>query len=69
MGLGIGILFVVIIVSLVVAKVHGSFRLGQALYFVFVGLLLSSVFPGMPQAAHDFVTSLTTSVQHGSISK
>lgn len=67
--MGIGICIGVILISLVVAKVHGSFKLGQAVFFIFVGLLAASVWPSMPSAAHNFITSLTTSVQNTNITK
>lgn len=69
MGIGIGVVLLVVIGSVLVAWKGGSYKLGQAVYFMFIGLLLSSVAPGMAQAAHDFLTNTTTSVQNIDVSK
>lgn len=67
--MGIGICIAIILISLVVAKVHGSFKLGQAFFFIFIGILAASIWPAMPQAANTFVTNIGTSVQHTNLSK
>lgn len=67
--MGIGICIGVILISLAVAKVHGSFKMGQAVFFIFIGLLAASVWPAMPQATHNFVTQIGTSVQHTNVNK
>lgn len=69
MGIGVGIVLLFVVGSVIVAWKGGSYRLGQAFFFIFVGLLLSSVAPGMSQAAHDFLTNTTTSVQNIDVSK
>lgn len=69
MGIGVGIVLLFVVGSILVAWKGGSYKLGQAVYFMFVGLLLSSVAPGMAQGAHDFLTNTTTSVQNIDITK
>jgi hypothetical protein len=69
MGIGIGVVMAIIIISLIVSKVHGSFSLGQAFYFVFIGLLVASVDPGLATTCHNFIVSLTTNVQSTNLNK
>jgi len=64
MGIGIGVSLIFIIISLVIAWKHSSHRLGQAVYYIFVGLILASIAPGIAQGAHNFLTGTTNSVQH-----
>ena len=63
MGLESVIVIAIVLVSLAVAKVHGSFKIGQAVFFLFIGLLCASVWPSMPAATHSFVTSIVTSLE------
>lgn len=64
MGIGIGISLIFILVSLILAWRAPGHKLGQAVYYIFVGLILSAIAPGIAQSAHNFLTNTTTSVQH-----
>ena len=67
--MGIGIVIGVVIISLLVAKFHGNFKLGQAVCYIFIGLLASSIWPQMPIAAHNFVTSVGTAITSTNLNK
>jgi hypothetical protein len=69
MGIGVGVIAAVILVSLVVSKVHGRFSMGQALYFIFVGLLVASVDPSLAVTCHNFVMNLTSDAQSVNLNK
>lgn len=64
MGIGIGISVLFVIVSLLIAWRAQGHKLGQAVFYMFVGLILAAIAPGTAQSAHDFLTNSTTSVQH-----
>lgn len=69
MGLGIGIVLTIIIVSLIVAGKGNRFSLGQAVYFIFIGLLLASLAPSLPATMNSMVTQTSNSIQHISTNK
>ena len=60
--MGVGIIVAFVIISLAVAWKSGNHRLGQAVYYIFVGLVFSSLAPGVSQAAHDFISNTSTSI-------
>lgn len=64
MGLGIGIVLTIIIVSLIVAGKGSRFSLGQAVYYMFIGLLLASLAPSLPVTMNNMVTQTSNSIQH-----
>lgn len=63
-GLGIGIIVLVLLVSLLVAHRSNSYSLYQILFGMFLGLLLASVAPGLPNSMNQFVHSVQTSLSH-----
>lgn len=67
--MGVGIIVAFVIVSLVIAWKSGNHRLGQAVYYIFVGLVLSSLAPGFSQASHDFITNVSNSITQIDFSK
>lgn len=69
MGIGIGITLAFVVISLIIAWQSKSHRLGQAVYFLFVGLALAAAFPGTAQATHTFITDFSNSVINGDFSK
>lgn len=64
MGVGIGVSLMFVIVSLLIAWRANGHKLGQAVYYMFVGLVLAAIAPGISQSAHNFLTNTTTSIQH-----
>lgn len=67
--MGIGIVIAFVLLSLAVAWKSGNHRLGQAMFYVFVGLVLSAAAPGLSQAAHDFITQTANSLMNMNFSK
>lgn len=64
MGIGIGACLLFVIISLLIAWRANGHKLGQAVYYMFVGLILASIAPGISTTAHNFLTGTTSSVQH-----
>lgn len=63
-GIGISITILVLIGSLLVAHRSSSFSLYQILFGIFLGLLLASVAPGLPNSMNQFVRNVETSLSH-----
>lgn len=62
--MGVSAALVLVIISLGVARFHGGYKLGQAMWFTAMGILAASIWPTMPTALHNMVISLTNSILH-----
>lgn len=67
--MGVGIVAGILILSLVYAARSGRQRLGPAVYFVVMGLLLASLSPGLASSTNQWVTSIVRSVQNIDVNK
>jgi hypothetical protein len=61
-GLGIGIFIVLVLIAF--GHRSESISTGIMWFGIFIGLLVASVVPGLPNNVHDFVKNTITSVQN-----
>jgi hypothetical protein len=66
---GLGITAFIIIVCLAIAHRSNSFATGHVWFGVFIGLLIASVVPGLPNSVHDFVSNTVNNVANANTSK
>lgn len=61
-GLGIGIVIVLVLIAIG----HRSESIGTGIMWfgIFIGLLIASIVPDLPNNVHDFVTNTITDVQN-----
>lgn len=66
---GMGIALTVVVVLIVIGHRNESISTGIMWFGIFLGLLIASVIPGLPNTVHDTVSNVIQDVSHAQTHK